>query len=203
MKVVSRMSSRVFMGAEACKDEKWNAASADYTRKVFSAGYALNEKPRWMRPFIHWFMPACQEVRRAKAAVEEALEPHLQRRQKEEAAALARGEPSPMDDAIAWFKQEGSLGTPAIDQIRLSVVAIHTTSDLLCEAMINIAAHPELFQPLREEVTRVLSTHGLKKTALYELQLMDAVFKEAQRLKPVLLSMKSPPFTGHCTFKLT
>jgi len=41
---------------------------------------------------------------------------------------------------------------------------------------------------LREEAVRVLSTHGLKKTALYELQLMDAVLKEAQRLKPIVLS---------------
>lgn len=188
MKVVSRMSSRVFMGEELCRDDTWNAASADYTVKVFSAGNTLRESPGWIRPYIHWFMPVCQEVRKAKAAAEKALQPHIERREKEKAAALARGEKYARDDSIEWFAQEGSKQGPATDQIRLSVVAIHTTSDLLCEAMINLAAHPELFQPLREEVVRVLSTHGLKKTALYELQLMDAVFKEAQRLKPILLS---------------
>ncbi|KXJ87500.1 cytochrome P450 [Microdochium bolleyi] len=190
MKVVSRMSSRVFMGAELCKDDKWNAASANYTRQLFSAMFVLNEKPRWLRPYIHWFMPVCQEVRKARDAAHEALEPHLKRREQEKAAALARGEPSHMDDSIEWFAQEGSTCSPAIDQVRLSVVAIHTTSDLLCEAMINIAANPKLFEPLREEVIRVLSTYGLKKTALYELQLMDAVFKEAQRLKPISIGWK-------------
>lgn len=191
MKVVSRMSSRVFMGKELCRDDVWNAASAEYTRQVFSAAYVLSEKPKWLRPYIHWFMPICSEVRRAKAAAETALAPHIERREKEKVAALARGEKYARDDSIEWFAQEGSKNSPASDQIKLSVVAIHTTSDLLCQAMVNIAAHPELFQPLREEVVRVLSTHGLKKTALYDLQLMDAVFKEAQRLKPTSLSKHS------------
>ncbi|WYZ38065.1 hypothetical protein EsH8_II_001571 [Colletotrichum jinshuiense] len=54
--------------------------------------------------------------------------------------------------------------------------------------MIQIARHPEFFQSLRREVIEVLSTHGLKKTALYELKLMDSVIKESQRMKPILLS---------------
>jgi len=190
MKVVSRISSRVFMGEELCRDDAWNAASADYTRKVFGAGYVLNEKPKWLRPYIHWFMPECIEVRKAKAVAEKALAPHMERREKAKAAALARGEKYVINDSIEWFQQEGSQYSPASSQIQLSVVAIHTTSDLLCEAMVNIAANPELFQPLREEVVRVLSTYGLKKTALYELQLMDAVFKESQRLKPIVLTWR-------------
>ncbi|KAH7020695.1 cytochrome P450 [Microdochium trichocladiopsis] len=190
MKIVSRMSARVFMGEELCRDDKWNVAAADYTRKLFSSTTLLSEKPRWMRPWIHWFMPEIQEVRTAQAAAIEAFQPHLDRREKEKAAALARGEDYRVDDSIEWFAKEGSTHPPAIDQTRLTVVAIHTTSDLLTEAMLNIAMHPELFQPLREEVVSVLSTHGLKKTGLYELQLMDAVLKESQRLKPVLLSWK-------------
>ena len=123
-------------------------------------------------------------------ATQAALEPHLQRREKIKAAALARGESSPFNDSIEWYEQEGSTLNPAINQVSLSVVAIHTTTDLLCEAMINIATHPELFKPMREEVVRVLSSQGLKKTALYELQLMDSVLKETQRLKPIQLGKK-------------
>jgi hypothetical protein len=68
-------------------------------------------------------------------------------------------------------------------RIGLSLVAIHTTSDLLQEAMIRIAQHPELFQVLRNEIVEVLGRDGLKKTALYNLKTMDSVLKESQRLK--------------------
>ncbi|KAJ0275931.1 hypothetical protein Brms1b_011792 [Colletotrichum noveboracense] len=53
--------------------------------------------------------------------------------------------------------------------------------------MVDLAQHPELFQPLREELARVLGTEGLKKSALNNLKLMDSVIKESQRLKPALL----------------
>lgn len=55
------------------------------------------------------------------------------------------------------------------------------------ETLFNIAQHPDLFQPLREEITNVLTAEGFKKTALYNLKLMDSVIKESQRLRPVLL----------------
>jgi len=72
-------------------------------------------------------------------------------------------------------------------RISLSNAAIHTTSDLLSEIMTQLARHPEMFQPLREEVVEVLSRDGLKKTALYNLKLMDSVIKECQRLKPITI----------------
>lgn len=187
MSIVSRMSSRVFMGEELCRDDEWNKASAYYVLKAFEAVGILNEKPRWLRPYIHWLLSSCQEARKALSAAQKYLAPHIARREEIKAAQLARGEKSPFDDSIEWFSQLGSRRQPADVQISLSLVAIHTTTDLLSEAMINIGAHPELFQPMREEVIRVLSKEGLKKTALYELKLMDSVFKETQRLKPILL----------------
>ncbi|KAG5757035.1 hypothetical protein H9Q72_014432 [Fusarium xylarioides] len=190
MSIVSRMSSRVFMGEELCRDDEWNKASEYYALKAFQAGHVLDEIPRWLRPYIHWFLPCCQEVRRALSFARKQLAPHIERREKIKAAALARGEKSPFDDGIEWFAQAGSTRQPADVQIALSLVANHTTTDLFSEAMINIAAHPELFQLLREEVIRVLGEQGLTKTALYELKLMDSVLKETQRLKPILLAWK-------------
>ncbi|KAM0211496.1 hypothetical protein ACHAQD_010289 [Fusarium lateritium] len=190
MSIVSRMSSRVFMGEEPCRDREWNKASAYYTLKAFEAGSILSEWPRWLRPYIHWFMPCCWEVRRASTAARKHLAPHIQKREQVKIAAFARGEKSPFDDSIEWFAQLGSNRQPAACQISLSLVAIHTTTDLLSETMLNIATYPELFQGMREEVIRVLSAQGLKKEALYNLKLMDSVFKETQRLKPILLSWR-------------
>ncbi|TDZ54988.1 Cytochrome P450 monooxygenase eqxH [Colletotrichum trifolii] len=68
------------------------------------------------------------------------------------ADALARGDKATLfDDAIEWFEQafDGDYG-PAIQQVTLSLVAVRTTSDLLQQTMVDLACHPELFQPLRE-----------------------------------------------------
>ncbi|KAF5635034.1 hypothetical protein F52700_5582 [Fusarium sp. NRRL 52700] len=45
---------------------------------------------------------------------------------------------------------------------------------------------------LREEIKNVLTTEGLKKTALYNLKLMDSVINESRRLRPVLLGKFLP-----------
>ena len=187
MSILSRMSSRVFMGEELCRDVEWNNASSSYTLKAFRAIDRLRHYPRWMRPIVHWFLPYCWEVRRALSNAHKALEPHMQRRRKIKAERLASGDKSPFDDSIEWMEQAGSTMDAASGQILLSLVAIHTTSDLLQQTMINIAMHPEILQPLREEAINVLTREGLKKTALYNLKLMDSVIKESQRLKPIFI----------------
>ncbi|OHW96070.1 cytochrome p450 [Colletotrichum incanum] len=190
IRIVSRLSSRVFMGEELCRDEEWVRVVGDYTAAAFSVGYELGHWPRWARPIVHWFLPSCWNVRNLLAECRKALKPHLEQRDAQKAAALARGETKPIfDDSIEWFEKECTTKYDiASEQVSLSLVAIHTTSDLLQQTMLDLASHPELFQPLREELVRVLSAEGLKKTALYNLKLMDSVIKESQRMKPVLLS---------------
>ncbi|KAL6914656.1 hypothetical protein FSST1_012416 [Fusarium sambucinum] len=188
--IVSRMSSRVFMGEELCRDEGWNNASAYYTRKTFEAMMILCVIPRWLRPYIHWVLPQCREVRRALTAARKELNPHIERRERIKTEALARGEKPPFDDAIEWFAQSGSELPPADCQIALTLAAIHTTTDLLSQTMVNMATYPEMFTALREEIIRVLSEQGLKKTALADLKLMDSFLKETQRMKPILIGWR-------------
>lgn len=177
------------MGEEMCRDEEWIKASSEYTTAAFGHGDKLRAWPRSLRPLVHWFMPEAREVREKLNAARQAIKPLVERREARKAEAVARGEKPPVyNDSLEWFEQEYTTAyDPAVAQITLSIVAIHTTSDLLQMTMFSIARHPELFTPLREEVIRVLGSQGLTKQALYELKLMDSVIKEAQRMKPVLL----------------
>lgn len=177
------------MGEEMCRDEDWIKASSEYTTAAFGHGDKLRAWPRSLRPLVHWFMPEAKEVREKLNAARRAIKPLIERREARKAEAVARGEKPPVyNDSLEWFEQEYTTAyDPAVAQITLSIVAIHTTSDLLQMTMFSIARHPELFTPLREEVIRVLGSQGLTKQALYELKLMDSVIKEAQRMKPVLL----------------
>ncbi|RGP62351.1 putative cytochrome p450 monooxygenase lova [Fusarium sporotrichioides] len=190
MRIVSRMSSRVFMGEELCKDDDWLKVSIEYTVQLFQTADVLRNYPRWARPYVHWFMPSCQGVRRKLQEARDLLQPHIERRNAAKQEAIAEGRPSPFDDSIEWFEKEyDGKSDPATEQIKLSLVAIHTTTDLLLETMFNIATHPELLGPLREELVTVLRAEGLKKTSLYNLKLMDSVIKESQRLRPVGLGL--------------
>lgn len=177
------------MGEEMCRDEDWIKASSEYTTAAFGHGDKLRSWPRSLRPLVHWFMPEAREVREKLNAARRAIKPLIEKREAKKAEAVARGEKPPVyNDSLEWFEQEYTTAyDPAVAQITLSIVAIHTTSDLLQMTMFSIARHPELFTPLREEVIRVLGSQGLTKQALYELKLMDSAIKEAQRMKPVLL----------------
>lgn len=187
--IISRLSTRVFMGKELCRDDAWIQASSKYTRVAFPAGWKLGQWPRWSRPVVHWFLPSCWEVRKSLARARKVLKPHLDRRNAIKAEALASGDTNlTFGDSIEWFEQEYTESfDPASEQILLSLVAIHTTSDLLQQTMVDLACNPELFGPLREELVRVLRSKELERTALYSLKLMDSVIKESQRMKPVFL----------------
>lgn len=182
------------MGEEMCNNEAWIKASSEYTTAAFGNGDKLRAWPRSLRPLVHWFMPEAREVREKLDAARRAIKPLIEQRKATKAQALARGENPPVyNDSLEWFEQEYSTGyDPAVAQITLSIVAIHTTSDLLQMTMFSIARHPELFAPLREEAIRVLGSQGLTKQAMYDLKLMDSVIKEAQRIKPVLLGISGP-----------
>jgi len=68
----------------------------------------------------------------------------------------------------------------------LAAGSIHTSSDTITQVMFDLAEHPKIFEPLRQEIISVLSTGGWKKTNLNKLILLDSCIRETQRLKPFL-----------------
>ncbi|KXH42393.1 p450 monooxygenase [Colletotrichum salicis] len=93
-------------------------------------------------------------------------------------------------DAIYWF-EEHAAGKPynfGASQLMLAVVSTGTTSDLITQAMVDILQHAELIGSLREEIVARLEKEGWKKTALYNMKLLDSVLNESQRLKPNQIS---------------
>ncbi|POS71913.1 cytochrome P450 [Diaporthe helianthi] len=186
LNIVAQVSTRIFMGDELCRNEDWLNESALYTASAFYGVEALRRWPSILRPLVAPFLAECKEARARIARCREILEPFVTARHAAKAKALAKGEKPPVyNDSLEWFEKECEIYDPATNQITLAMAAIHTTSDLMTETMTQLARHPETFEPLRREVVEVLSRDGLKKTALYNLKLMDSVIKECQRLKPI------------------
>lgn len=153
--------------------------------------------------FLHWpierLMPFNIKVRRDYRKAAAILAPVLAERRKEIAKAQKEGRKADLpDDSIEWFRTAAH-GVPyhEVDvQLGLAIAAIHTTSDLLIQTLLNICAHPEVIEDLRKEMVEVLNKHGWYKVALTELRLLDSVLKETQRLKPIAMGKNNEAEEG-------
>lgn len=187
LKIIAQLSSRVFLGDKVCRDPDWLKVMLNYTVDAVVASEVIRLWPRFLRPIVAPFLGSY----RRKSELDEAkniINPILKKRQREKETALRSGKPIPFNnDAMEWMEQtaEGRPYDQATMQLTLSVVAIHTTSDMTTQAIFVLCEREELVQELRKEVLSVISQEGWKKTALYKLQLMDSFLKESQRMKPI------------------
>ncbi|KAM5347482.1 hypothetical protein ACJ41O_010487 [Fusarium nematophilum] len=186
--LVARLSSRVFLGDELCRNTEWLAITKSYSVNTTAAGDLLRQYPSWLRPIACYFIPQCLELQRQVQHARRVMAPVLQRRKEEKDTALAGGKPEPSyNDTIDWLVEEswGSPYDPVGAQLGFSVVAIQTTADLATETMLRLVERPELIGEIRNEIEEVLKAEGWTKTALFNMKLLDSVVKEAQRLKPL------------------
>ncbi|KAF9880859.1 cytochrome p450 monooxygenase [Colletotrichum karsti] len=185
--LVARLSSRVFLGEELCRNEEWLRVTKDYTVVSFMAAMKLTFVPHSLRPLLHWFLPGCKLVRQHLAKARTLISAVIESRRLLKKRAVEEGVDIPdYNDAIEWAELEckGQYYDAAVFQLTLSFAAIHTTTDLLAQTMLFLANEPDLIEPLREEIIQVLKAEGWKKSALYNMKLMDSAFKETQRMKP-------------------
>ncbi|XRM46627.1 hypothetical protein ABZX51_009656 [Aspergillus tubingensis] len=177
--IVARLSTLVFLGEEVCRNAEWLDISVNYTLDIFGAINALRKWPPILRPVIHWFLAPARKLRQRVQVARRIIQQEMERRQEEPKAR----EP----DALDWL-HEVAAGRPldvTTAQIGLTLVTIHTTSNLLTNVIYDLAANPEYIPFLREEIQSVLEADGtFHKTSLTKLKLLDSVVKESQRLNP-------------------
>lgn len=187
--IVARLSSRIYLGDQLCQNEDWLRIAKTYTTTFSAASTKLRMFPQQMRVLVHWFLPECKRLRTELKEAKRIILPLVQQRRALKQAAHDAGQAIPQfDDALDWVEQEAaekrSKIDPVIFQLTLSLLAIHTTYDLLEQSIIDLAQSPQYIEPLRQEVVQVLRADGWKKTSLYNLKLLDSALKETQRLKP-------------------
>lgn len=185
--VIARLSSRVFLGDEICRNEEWLAITTQYTTHAFAASLDLSTIPGFFKPILAFFLDKYRPVREDVKRAREIMAPVIAKRRALKEKARINNEPiSQFNDAIEWAECEhkAKLYDPSELQLLLSFAAIHTTTDLMCETMLCLANDPTQIDALRKEMIDVLSKEGWKKTALYNLKLLDSAIKEAQRMKP-------------------
>lgn len=188
LELIARLSSRVFLGEELCRNAEWLEITKSYSKNSFLAGDLLRQYASWLRPIACHFIPQCRLLKKQVAEARRVLAPLLRTRQQERETALAQGKPEPSyNDTIQWVLEEsqGSPYDPVGAQLGFSVVAINTTTDLVTETMLRLIERPQLVEDVRKEIVEVLLAQGWTKSALFNMKLLDSVVKETQRLKPL------------------
>lgn len=188
---VARLSARIFVGPLLSANDEWLRISIDFTVSAFQAVEKVRAWPQSLWWLAEWYEPLCRTVRENHAAAKAILKPILESRKQEIAQAESEGrKPNLPDDSIEWFRSaaRGRAYDDTDIQISLALAAIHTTSDLLGQAVLNLCKYPEAIEPMREEAIRVLSQYGWQKAALTEMRLLDSFLKETQRIKPVQMA---------------
>ncbi|KAJ1329931.1 cytochrome P450 monooxygenase 2 [Microdochium nivale] len=207
--VVARISSRIFLGEELCRNEEWLNITKLYTVNSIQAMRELRRYPAWMRRFVNaWFLPKGRLIRKQIADATRLIDGVIEERRRERQQCGGKVSDQEVPNAIDWFEEE-SAGKPyssGLAQITLATVAIHTTTDLLTETMLRLAQEPEFVEELRAEIKSVLlAENAWTKTVLFNLKMVDSAIKEAQRMRPIMsasmlrrVTTPTPiPGTGH------
>ncbi|KAK4246332.1 cytochrome P450 [Corynascus novoguineensis] len=185
LRLVARVSSRVFLGGEVCRNEAWLRVTREYTVNGFRAAEELRLWPAPLRNLVHWFVPSCRRARADVAEARRVISGLLEKRRLQK----QRGEKVEYEDAVEWFEREarGREYDPTVAQLTLSFAAIHTTTELVTQVMTDICRNPEILDDLRREMVEILRDGGWKKASLYNMKLLDSVIKESLRLKPTAI----------------
>ncbi|KUI57864.1 Fumitremorgin C monooxygenase [Cytospora mali] len=189
--LIARLTTLVFMGPDICHNKEWINISIYFTIQSFLAGRDLAVWPRWMRPFANLYLVSqCRALRALEAKARQIIDSELEKRRALKAEAEKNEVELEFHDALEWYEKQysklGGVYDPTATQLGLTFVALHTTTDLLTQVILDLAEHQELFEPLRNEITDCLKEEGgISKLTIHNMQLLDSVIKESQRVKPV------------------
>jgi cytochrome P450 len=189
--IVARVSARVFVGPNLCRNEKWLYTSIHFTKNLGLTRNLLRLFPAVLRPIAARVLPSYWRIYSNLSAAQHMIGPIITERRAAAAKNLDYEKPN---DFLQWMideatPQEGHPFDLAHRQLLVSLASIHTTSMQVSHFVYDLCAYPEYFEPLREEIVSVLREDaGFRKTTLNKLRKMDSFLKESQRLNPPLTS---------------
>lgn len=186
--LVTRLSSRVFLGKPLCRNKRWLDIAQNYTVDSFIGSRLMRMAPAIFRPITYWFIPHCTRLRAQVRDARELIMPEVEKRKERAQKALEAGQKPPKTaDTIGWMYEiaRGREVDYVAAQLSLTMAAIHTTTEATTQALIDICENPEIVQPMREEIIAVISENGWTKASLQKLKLMDSFLKESQRYSPM------------------
>ncbi|KAL5611278.1 hypothetical protein FOBRF1_007395 [Fusarium oxysporum] len=190
IRIIGRVSGRVFVGTKLCRSEEYLDHTINYTRDVMFGAHAVGQINQWLRPFRASNLPEIQQLNhRLKAAADFFTPVVLGRIEGSKHSAWDKP-----DDLLQWLidmqaAKYGDITASELSkkQLDISFAAIHTTNGMALNAIYTLAALPKVQTEIREEVRRVLAENEgeYKLSAVQSMKKLESFIRESIRCYPI------------------
>lgn len=194
MRLVAKVSGRIFVGPELCRSEEYVDMSINYTVELMQAAHSISSLRPDERDAKASSLPAVKQLQKRRQMGAEFVQPIIAARKK-----AMKDDPDfqKPDDIMQWMLDDGQDKYGAQDddelteiQLGLTFAAIHTTTLTTTNAFYSIAAMPEFIPELRQEIRTVLKECGTFTTAaLQKMKKLDSFLREVMRVYPLSFGM--------------
>lgn len=186
-KIMHRVTSRVLIGEELCRNDDYIRSSMALSESIFINALTLSNVP--LGPFrrVGSWAGSYSHRRKLERAVKLVL-PVVERRRMERAKGPTTSRHS---DAIEWTI-ELSESIPDEDTTRRIVLQIlhnlwagsAAPAGLLTQMLFQVLMEPDYLEPLRAECGNAITSCGWSEEALSHMPLLDSFIREMNRLYP-------------------
>lgn len=189
MRLVSRISARIFHSAASAENDQWLDIAAEHVHSTIVWTENLKKWPCFLRPFVYRFVQGrgymVQRFEEGKALVAQTLQ------QKK----ANTGKPLSNPQTLLDYLYDGQLGPDDVEahtiaQINLCVAAIQSMAATVTQCLMDLATHQKYAPEILDEIHAVIERNGgvVDKRALTDMWKLDSFIKETQRLNPPDLS---------------
>ena len=204
--IISGAAAAVSASPALAQNDEWQQLTVNYTMSSFMALGPLKAWPAPLRSVAHYFHPLSRSSRRLMSRARDMTKQEVDRRRAMLTKASEVGMPAPVhDDGLEWIRQ--AVNDRDVDhgalQLALAIAALFTTSEALRQTILELCKHQELIPDLREEIQQAVSQLGWTTRALFRMELLDSVMKEAQRTLPALGELLRQPLCDELYCRLT
>lgn len=189
--LIVRATSRVVAGEALRRNEQWLNTASSYSVNVGLTVLLLRPFPKFMRAFVAPFLPPVRQMKHQLRFVKELFIPMINERRAAEAADDPRYVKP--DDFLQWMmdmaEDEQDLNPEMMAHhmlLLMSLAVVHTSSMAMCHALYDLILMPEYLDPLREEISRTLSSgwDNASRASLESQRRLDSFLRESQRFGP-------------------
>ena len=197
LRIVSRITARVFFGLELCRDTNWLELNIQTVEEIFATAVILRHLPPLLHPFLYVCIPSYWKLRKCTKRIHEYLVPLINERRRVEAA----GSYKKPEDVLQWMMDlaKGKEREPEdlTNRYIFTIIgSMHTVTSAVVDSMYDLAGRPEYTLPLREELEIALHEDGgWERGTPAKLQKLDSFMKEVQRHNPPSAGKLNNDFT--------
>lgn len=203
---IIRMAHRALAGAELGTSKDWVDTVRQYLKKtndaIVSSNIFFPGPLGYLAPYLD---PNVRAVARITKRWAEVLRPTYEQKL---ALGVEAGRGKGDTDGLDWLMAAAKKGPKDVDGMIndlgfLTIASVETTASTILNILYDLVDNPEFHKRVMEEISNVQAIHGPRwtKKSLDELEYLDSLMKESQRLRPLGMGAVHRSTSQTVTFK--